>query len=386
MHKHRFIALVLLVTFGVGLLLVNRERTSEVARISETRPVGTETAMRPVDELRLTFSSFPQPVAPTNSESEVSKDCQPTKSVIVASESDERRKARALLLASELESSDDADYLMAAALLRQIWETDAPLELLVRAGKIAPRHPLVAWNLFTMCHDQHVANCNPGAVEAHLVEVDGGNGAVWLEIGMRRLAQNDQPAAVEAVKRAIVAPRFDVYFVDHVVLMERALANRADKPYRDRMFEAMGYGAAWTAVSDYGIVQHCNALDTGDGVWLELCDRLGQKMFADGRTILDKLIGLALQKIAASQSGDQDWIEKSITDFEAFRAQVKKVVEEPTMQALLWNDESVLAQYVENFSTYGEFEAQLRLREEAQRLREDPDYDQCNFVSSWLGQ
>jgi len=134
-------------------------------------------------------------------------------------------------------------------------------------------------------------------------------------------------------------------------------------------------------VSFYQITKHCEVVSESDGVWLELCDRLGAKMSADGRILLDQAIGRALQKIAAGRSGDEEWLEAATTDHEGFKAHYQSLIADRTVQALIENDEAQLRQYIENFATYGELEAQRKLQAEARRLRHDPDYDQCNFVS-----
>lgn len=257
-----------------------------------------------------------------------------------------------------------------------------PLELLAKAADIEPGNPLVAWNQLAMCRDREDVSCDIEKIAANAIAVDGSNGALWLEIARLRLAENNSDAAVAAVRRAIAAPRLDTYLIDHALVLERAMASRSDLSYRDRVFQGMGYSAA-LVVSFYQITEHCRTVDESVGVWIELCDQLGAKMFADGRILLDQAIGRALQKIAAERSGDEDWISDATADYERFKTYYRSLLADRGTQALLENDEAVLRQYLDNFSTFGELEAQVRLQIEAQRLRSDPDYEQCNFVSGW---
>jgi len=208
---------------------------------------------------------------------------------------------------------------------------------------------------------------------------------VWMEIAMLRIAEEDPDAAIAAMRRAISAPRMDTYFIDHVLVLERALAGRSDLSYWDRVFRGMGYGVALVG-SDYQITKHCRNVDESVGVWIELCNQLGARMFADGRIYLEQAIGRALQKIAAERSGDENWIRNATAEYEIFINNYRSLAADRSMQALLENDEVVLRQYLENFATYGELEAQLRLHKEARRLKQDPDYDQCNFESAWAGE
>ena len=375
MHRRLLVVAVVVAVIGVSLVLVNRQQTREQTRIPDA---DTETVVIPGDDFPQAFSSVPQIHADVDVAVDASKDCSQKQSEIVAIESEEQHKARALAVAAELANSDDADYLLAAALLVQFGEPDAPLELLRRASKIAPRHPLVAWSLLAMCRDRKGARCDLEALEANAIEVDGSNGAVWMEIAMLRLAEAQPVAASDAVRRAIAAPRFDSYFIDHALVFERALSTNGDRSYRDRIFAGIGYSAA--LVISYGaITKHCRAVDAG-GVWLELCDQLGEKMMTDGRALMDQAIGSALRKIAAERSGDEEWRQRATAEYEAFREHYQSFMASGAMQTLLENDEAVLRNYVENFVTYGELEAQMRLKDDANRLQDDPTYDQCNFV------
>ena len=325
------------------------------------------------------------PVDSVRAEVEDAEDCPEKPAPYLTGQSEEEFESWFVALADTLAETVDADYLLAAALLSQSLGPDRSLELLVRAAEIAPQNRLVAWNRLTKCPSAQSIRCDRESIEAKAISVDGSNGAVWAELAMRRVGKRRNSEAIAAIRRAIAAPRFDSYFIDHVTVLELALASRNDLSYRQRYFMAMGYSAA-LAVPSYRITKHCETVAESVGVWVELCDQLGAKMFADGRTLLDQAIGRALQKIAAGRSGDDEWIERSTADYEAFREQYQKLIADRNSQALLENDEVVLRQYVENFATYGELEAQYRLKAEAQRLREDPDYDQCNFVSNWATQ
>lgn len=313
------------------------------------------------------------------------EDCPRKPSLYFAGQSEEEHKAWAIELADTLAASTDADYLVAAALLSQHQDADRPLELLARAAELAPENRLVTWNSLVNCPNGRGFRCDHESIEAKAIALDNSNGAVWTEIAMRRVEEGSESEAIAAARRAIAAPRIDSYFIEHVIVLQRALASRNDLSYRQRYFAAMGYVAA-LAAPYLRVTRHCRTAEKNVGVWIELCDRLGARMFADGRTLTDQAIGRALQKIAAGRSGDANWIEQANADYEAFNVHYGLLDRDQTVQALVENDEAVLRQYVENFETYGEFEAQARLRAEAQRLLDDPDYDRCNFVSVRVNQ
>lgn len=294
-------------------------------------------------------------------------------------------KAQMQALAGDLSHSDDAEHLLAAALLGGFAVPGAPLELLDKASRIVPSNALVAWHRLKICRELAGATCDLEEIETIAVEVDSDNGAVWMQVAMLRFGEDRHNAAADAVRRAIVAPRFDNYFIDNAGVIERALTVLGGRSYAERVFMGIGVAAA-SMVSYQKITTQCAALAGDGGVWLELCDRLGARMTADGNTLIDQAIGTSLRKIAAQQSGDEAWIEAATANEVSFRDNYQRLLATIGAHHILENDEVVLRQYIENFSTYGELEAQTRLKEEAQRLREDPDYDQCNFVSAWTSQ
>lgn len=354
------------------------------------RGIKTEPELAFVDPVVSTVSVHllqdpEKPAELVNSDSTVPEDCQKKNVSEKSPENLEEYKAQVQTLAAELNGSDDAEHLLAAALLGGFGTPGAQLALLNEASRMAPSDALVAWNRLKVCRELNGATCDLREIETNALQVDGDNGAVWMEVAMLRLGEGRHNVAAEAVRRAIAAPRFDNYFIDHAVVIERALAIRGDRSYAERVFMGIGVAAA-SSVSYYRMTTECEALAGDGGVWLELCDQLGARMSVEENTILDQAIGRAIRKIAAAQSGDEERIEKLTTDYEAFRSFYGGLLNDRSRQYLLENDEILLRQYVENLSTYGELEAQVRLKADAQRLLNDPDYDQCNFVSAWESQ
>ena len=327
------------------------------------------------------FSSIPVENEPSKVSTLASEACpQPSTDL---KEYGAEREAHIREAATELSKSRDAEGLLAAALLSQLDSLDRPLKLLEEALTIDPDHPLVVWNYLQFCRDRKGANCDLAGVEENAVRVDGSNGAVWMEIAMLRLDEGDQIAAAEAVRRAIVAPRFDGYFIDQVTLIERALSTHGDSSYRDRIIAGMGFGAAMVR-SYYGISKYCQEIEASDAAWIELCDQLGAQMLAEGTNLLDQSLGTSLRKIAARQSGNDEQYAKALAREAEFKRPYLSFTASRDAHVLLENDEAALRRYIENFSIYGEGVALTRLRAEAERLKNSPDYDQCNFVSRGL--
>lgn len=281
--------------------------------------------------------------------------------------------------ADQLSISRDAEVLLAAALMSPSESGERQLALLEQVDEISPMHELVAWNRLRICRDDESVNCDLPKVEANAIRVGGDNGAVWMEVAILRLARGEQDAAAAAIRHAIAAPRFDHYFIDHALLFERALSTLGGSSYTERMIFGIGLSAAMV-VSYYGITTHCREAGQSEALTIELCDQLGARMLADGKNLLDQSLGTSLRKIAARQSGNDERLAEAIGREAEFKRRFKGLIMNRDAQALLENDEAALRRYIEDFSIFGEMEAQIRLNAEAERLRNSPDYEQCNFV------
>lgn len=286
-------------------------------------------------------------------------------------------------IAKQLTGSDDVEMVLAAALLLQGRGTTA-LDALQRASKLAPQSPLVAWNVLRTCRDGDRAECDLARVEANAIRADGDNGAVWMELAMLHLSQDHLDKAEHDVRSAIAAPRFDSYFIDHAQLIERALEAGGNSNYTERMIAGISFSAAM-AVSYYKITEHCAKIDALDAVWVDLCQQIGEKMYADGRTLLDQAIGTSLVKIALRHTGDSTRIEEATTREAEFREHYRALIPPVEAQNLLGNDDAVLRRHVEDLATYGELVALTKLLAEVERLKKVDGYDQCNFVNPVAG-
>jgi len=300
----------------------------------------------------------------------------------------EEREAHKREVEAQLSNSDDAEHLLAAAILLHsaallsVSESESPehlFQLLNKAAQIDPNNALVAWTRLQLCRKRKGVSCDLAKAEANARRVDSSNGAVWMEVAALRLSEGDESAAAEAVRRAIAVPRFDTYLIDYVILMERALSTHGESSYGDRATSGFGFSAT-IPIPSY-ITQHCAASGNADTHWIDLCDQLGAKMFSDSTSLADQAIGMSLQRIAAEQNGDAEEIARATAREAEFREEYQRFTISRESATLIAYDEAVHRRFVENFSIYGEFEAQRRLHAEVERLKNSPDYDQCNFVS-----
>lgn len=367
----------LLLAGGVVLMLWPRTEPDPLAATG-----GSEPSPPPA---RTTLSSVvSEAVSSTATPAAAEAECPPKMTQEELEEHDARQQEHFTQVAKQLSRSDNAENVLAAALLLQGSPGNTSLEALDRAFRLDPRSPLVTWNMLRVCRDDEAADCDLDFVEASATRADGDNGAIWMEMALLRLEEGQTDAARLLVRKAIAAPRFDNYFIEHARLIERALEAGGDSTYTERMIAGIGYSAA-LVVSYYTITSHCRTLDPADAVWIDLCQQIGEKMLVDGRVLLDQAIGASLIKIATEHTHDAERIEAALERESSFRKRYQDVIASVESQNLLANDEAVLRQYVEHLATFGELEAMTKLAEEAARLRETAGYDQCNFTNWYLG-
>lgn len=322
---------------------------------------------------------FPSPASQTSKEEDATS-CLRPKSAPLTDEQQEQKMREFEALARQLASTNDAEHVIAAAFLSAGSPPSVVLERLQLAAKLAPNNPIVPWHQLRVCGENADLKCDFDAIRTHALTVDGDNGALLLEFALRKLVNGDVKGAEDLLRRVVVAPRFDNYFIDIAMLIERGLASRGDQSYVERVTSGMGFAA--TLGLPYGtITKHCSAVADPADEWVSLCFRLGEKMLAHGTSIIDQAIGTGLMKIAVKQSSNPEEARAAGQFEQDFKQYYQGLILDQSVWAVTENDEHVLRQYVENFATHGELLALERLSTEVARLKMLPDYDPCNFVS-----
>lgn len=279
------------------------------------------------------------------------------------------------LRASEiLSTADDPSLILASALLSA--DEDERIRRLHRSFQMDPSSRLAMWHLVQECFDRE---CGGRELLDEAVRVDGDNAAIWIERARKFIQEEEWEAAEEELRQGIAAPRYDIYFFEEVMLVDRALAAGSSLGDTDRSVAAFGIAAA-IAIPQYGdITNACKSESNDTSTWASLCDQIGEVMMAKGGTMIDHAIGIELRRNAAERVGDQS----AVARFQQQRDVIKQLQDELIMSgaaALSENDYAFQSRYLDYFAAYGELEAFRHAAEDARRLRADPTYDQCNFV------
>ena len=267
-----FLVVVAMLALGVGVLLMTPRHGERARTIEQTEAVENRVEGRgALSSVATTEHARDTDLVPATD------DCPHKMTLDEMQAYEKERQAHFKDVGRQLAQSNDADFVLAAALLVQDAPGKVSTELIDRAHRLAPASPLVAWNMLRTCRDEEILDCDMAWVEANAIRADGDNGAVWMEVAMLRLAEGKFDDAATMVRQAIAAPRFDTYFVEHALLIERALSTGGDSSYTERMITGVGYSAA-LVVSHYGITEFCRTVDEANVDWIDLCYQFGEKM------------------------------------------------------------------------------------------------------------
>ncbi len=283
---------------------------------------------------------------------------------------------------SSLLASGDPEHLLAAALMRRWSDPQAALAQLEKLVALESNSPLSAWTALIICGQRAQLACDFGALEQEAIRADSKNGAMWVQLVGLRLEDSNDEQAIEAMRQAISAPKFDSYYFEQIMMIERALAATSDLSLAERVITGIGFAAA-TPMGMNALARKCD--DEQTGVWLELCDQLGERMRVDGSDIMTQMLGSAVQGHALANRGDS----RGLQELELKKTEIRRTMGSAASNAewfnLMTNDERVLREYLQNMDVFGEAAAMKRLSSEAERLRALSGYDQCNFEGDPFG-
>jgi hypothetical protein len=287
-----------------------------------------------------------------------------------------------------LAASDDAELVLASALLGSFADPQDTIASVERALALAPKHPLVLWQAAAHCSgDGSYSFCSDPQRLANSDAVLSHNGAYWSLIAGDRQLDGDLEGAIDALVRAGSAPEFDYYFADQVVLLERALSTSSDLPYRGRISEALVL-LAWQEPQTY-TVQICAQRASDDDNWRSACAGFADRLVADGKTILEKRMGTELRsRLAREQAGEggfgvlalgEDTLDDDLRALFESGEESLRLVEQ-----WLLADDNFAASFVDELVAGGETSAFVKAVGEVERRRNEGREDPCSFAGLTL--
>lgn len=283
-----------------------------------------------------------------------------------------------------LSASGDAELLLAAQQFPVLKlpvasddaETDSPtqVDLLELAVQADPVNPLVLWSAAGACADPELHSfCTDANVQANMRTVLGTNGEYWVQESARLYAADDRDGALDALRRAATAPTFDSYFVQQLRMHQRALSLVPDLGPVQR---AMGaYALSMMRVENSARSLAPCYLEAQDASWFEACVAVANRSASESATIMQRAFAMEVLSRIYEAGGQAE-----AADLERTRARELTGsfwIEDEDMIAVLVTDERVLSLYLEELEAGDEVNAVEFLRDEVERLKEDPTYTPC---------
>ena len=278
---------------------------------------------------------------------------------------------------SILSVSKEAEHLLAAAMLIPKDDDEQRVAYLEQSMAMGEPTPLLFWQMLRHCD---IPSCDRSAVFEKALAVAPSNAAFWMEAAKPEIMNGNWADAERLLRRGISAGEFNLYFIDQAMMIERALAASTNFDYTERVFAGLGIGAA-VAIPTFGDLTRACRTDSNDpSVWIPLCDDFGRMMIDTSDTLIGKMIGYALRRVATERGGDSELAAEIKREEQKVREELIEGSALSGMNALLENDPKFLGRYVDHFAAHGEESVIKYGTREAQRLRQEPTYDQCNFV------
>ncbi|MDJ0908701.1 MAG: hypothetical protein QNI99_05890 [Woeseiaceae bacterium] len=291
---------------------------------------------------------------------------------------EEEEEERNRLLADTLSRSAYAEDQLAAAIIGSFIGVDRRIDNLTMALAADPTHPLVLWQVAGDCRRGRGGEyCADPFVRANVESVLGSNGWYWTQVAAFYYEEGLFDESLEALQRAVSAPEFDDYYIDHVLMLERALSADSDRDYGDRVVGAFGYTAAMP--TDF-FTRQCTLRGAADVAWLDSCTMLAERYEQDGTNLMMQLIGLTMQEDLYASAGLTAEVRDAQlrrTELEAWLDKVDADYE--LVQAV---DPQLLERYLDVWATSGEVAAFEFTVSAVDELLEDPDYDPCVYLPS----
>lgn len=290
---------------------------------------------------------------------------------------DDEYRARLAGYASRLAASQNAEHILAAAMLSDVIAERTADGALIAALELDPTHPQVLWWAADLCaRPRKPEGCNDPTIRNRVSTANRDNGAYWAILASQQLRNGDELRAIESLQRASTAATMDYMIVPHVLLLERGLSAVSDLSYEQRF--SMALAVAPLPGWHKELYTACRERIREDHAWAQACLDFGRRLSADGTTIINKMIGYGIQRNVLRESGNVRQLQAVNDAMAALRRDVNGLGGD--WELLMLADPRFVAQYAEHFAVHGEVAAAQFARDEIARLRAAPDYNPCSPV------
>lgn len=238
-----------------------------------------------------------------------------------------------------------------------------------------PDNQLLAYHLLSECSSNSEL-CSDSLI-SQISEKLTDNSAVWLLNAIYYADKGNIDSVEQAIIEASKAPDFDSYWHSYVAAISDAYDQAGDKGTQMQDEIKMGYISA-IAVPSYGsLFKVCEQASIEKLTLIEACLTAGRLLTRDSKTLITKSIGYSMQETALVNLDREDELSFLSTDKQAHKAlytsQAKAV-------DLLWRNTSLRHQMLRQLMEHGEIAYAQFAIEEAIKLSNAPDVDECQVV------
>lgn len=238
-----------------------------------------------------------------------------------------------------------------------------------------PNNDLANYYALSLCsNDPNL--CSESTV-SEITDKLANNGAAWLLKAIYHANKNDTPAVETAIIEASKATTFNGHWQDYVSAIANVYQNAGDTGTQLQDEIKIGYIAA-IALPSYGSLHQVCEQATMDRLTLiEACLTAGQLLEHDSKTLLAKFISFSIQEIALEKLDrpeELSRIAKTRQTYKDILTLKTKAID------LIWRNTPLRQAMLHQLMEHGEIASAQFAIEEAIKLSNTPDFDECQVV------
>ncbi|ALO36256.1 hypothetical protein CMT41_17095 [Colwellia sp. MT41] len=276
-----------------------------------------------------------------------------------------------------LEKSNTPEHQLASILFTSDTQQDSKLKLLHDYLEAYPNNKLALIDLIGLCSNNVEHSVCSNVLFNRASQVDGNNGALWLQIANFHAASGNKQATLNAINKVNKASNFNDYYYQHLALFMRASKGTLDISDNLRAIASLGYhGAIAIHISD--ITKFCTSTDNLANNKKHTYLVLGKTLEESGTNRVLNTIGLAIQEAIYQTEGNDELSTKTKARKAAFHDPIESVLFNKAGELMI-RDPKLFQYWLSNAVNYGEVKAANMLIEEAILLSKNRHYNPCSI-------
>ena len=255
-------------------------------------------------------------------------------------------------------------------------DTHIALEKTLLLSEKFPNNDLVNYHALSLCSDD-TDLCSESLVSETTDKLSD-NSAAWLLKAIYHANKEDTAAVETAIIEASRATAFNGHWHDYVGAISNVYQHAGDIGSQLQDEIKMGYISA-VALPSYGSLHKvCKQASTEKLTLVEACLTAGQLLARDSKTFLANFIGFSMQEIALEKLDRPDELSRLATVRQAHK---ELLTQQAKATTLLWRNTPLRHQMLRQIMEHGEIAHAEFAIEEAIKLSNAPDIDECKTVN-----